>query len=827
MRKLSLLLLAAAVASTAVAESPQKVKSTAHARQATPSHALIQRSKAVEVLAKKEVAKGVISRVVRDDRGRIYRDLLRNGVATPPPQVRTPRRAAADSEYSLHEDFESFNGTDLDWLPEGWTEINTPENKPTQWMASKNINNTWYATYTGDGYWIPITSDGEKDCFIHFTYSGSYKNENGEEVEFTAAPQDEWLISPAFTLQANHKLFFDLMIDKGGIFSYDWNTSTYDRSVIDHDLEILVSENDGADWTSIWKASADLVADMTDREMYDHMADLEYYPMSLDISRFAGKQIKIAWRYTNAASNGAICGNSMAVDAITVGAPKAVAGYALPQSSLLGEFTRDLAVFNNSYVMLPPYRMMTWPNTSNSFAEAYEWKAYDPETEGFTTYDTKDLTIGYEYSEGNVYPFPTLTSSNAFSTSTYKFDEADESEGGFIVGGSMPSIGEEPVAVSNADYLHKGLINTYLDNSGGKKSWVYGTHQPDVWGDGVVQKAIGELFTEPASPFWVERMLVTCGTFDVDPDVEFTMTIYPLDKWGNMGDPIITGTAKASEAYSDAESGFTNLVFSFFKEDEQGNRTPSGFSYDQQIVAALTGYANNDKVRDFSVASQYFDNDATSNYAYMLFEMPYNGSTVTQWYAANDALQDYSNAVYFGMFGSYYFLEPNFDTISFGAQSLSSTIEVKALTSPDEWWVEDVFEDLPLTGPVQLSWLTITPSVENGVNKLTFSAGPTENGRSQSFIVRSKGCWMRLNVSQTKTGSGVDEIAATNVRISTSADAIVMTGLPTGSQATVCSVDGRVIARATADTLGNATVRSSERGVLLVNAAGKTFKVIK
>lgn len=96
-----------------------------------------------------------------------------------------------------------------------------PENKPTMEMCRHNINNTWNAQDTGDGYWTAITSDGVKECWIHFTYSWSYNNDAGEKVEGSKAPQDEWLITPEITVGEADDLFFLAEVDLGCVYDYN------------------------------------------------------------------------------------------------------------------------------------------------------------------------------------------------------------------------------------------------------------------------------------------------------------------------------------------------------------------------------------------------------------------------------------------------------------------------------------------------------------------------------------------------------------------------------------------------------------------------------
>ncbi|WP_290069586.1 hypothetical protein, partial [Muribaculum intestinale] len=120
------------------------------------------------VLSEKEMAPGIVQRVVRDREGHIYKDMVKHGkVSAGRQNIRKVFKAPANATF--YEGFEGHAG-ELDWLPEGWTEINTPENKPTLEMCSHNINNSWSGQDTGDGYWTAITTDGVKECWIHFTY---------------------------------------------------------------------------------------------------------------------------------------------------------------------------------------------------------------------------------------------------------------------------------------------------------------------------------------------------------------------------------------------------------------------------------------------------------------------------------------------------------------------------------------------------------------------------------------------------------------------------------------------------------------------------------
>lgn len=144
----------------------------------TVSHICGLKAKAIDcdkVLARKAVGKNMMLKVVQDGQGRIYKTMEKGDGTT---RLSRPFAKPHKTDATNAALFESFEGWQesygMDWIPEGWTEKNTDANKPTAEMLAHNINNTWYCYYTGDGNWTPKTTDGEKDCFIHFTYDGSY-----------------------------------------------------------------------------------------------------------------------------------------------------------------------------------------------------------------------------------------------------------------------------------------------------------------------------------------------------------------------------------------------------------------------------------------------------------------------------------------------------------------------------------------------------------------------------------------------------------------------------------------------------------------------------
>ena len=712
------------------------------------------RSEKSTILYEKAVANGVTVRAVRDADGRIYKQIVRDGKATAAPQLRTAHYAAP-SGAAFFEDFEGWDEVTLDWIPEGWSEINTPENTPNQNMLKRNINNTWYGTFTGDGYWTGKTPDGEKECFIHFTYTGSYTDDEGNKQEFSAAKQDEWLITPEITVGNQHKLFFEMQFDEGSVYDFDWDTSAYDRTKVVCDFEILMTEDDSANWESIWKVSTDLASAKSDSELYDLMAVLKYNSQSVDIpEKFYGKKVKIAFRYFNIGDG--YSGNSMGIDAVTVGATMPQARYYMPDGSLMAGLSRDLYAFSAPFGLFPAYADVTWQSSSNSYTESNEWQVYNPETGAMDTEAGETVVTNYPYSEGEAYPFPKLTARNSFGSDVYDFGviidgDGQQATGGAVYGGNFTNNGRE-YGVGVYDYARGSLYPAYFTQG----NYCFGTSEEGTWGNGIVQESSANMYDAPAAPFAIDEIHVLLGALDADPDAEFKLRILGYDSNGylNEDSPLIEATAKASDAVT--ESGLYSLPFKFYTEDEAGNNVQTYFVYDQPIVVDVYGYSNNPKVRSFGICTQYANNESGKNYTAMRLTLA-NGTT--SWYTGDNALQDFYNALYFTFFGSYNFLMPEEAEITLNSGSDNGNVNVTAANSPENWWIEYNGNKFPLVSGAELDgWLTVSGMSLNGEHSLRFNATPTESERSVNFTLCTKGASTQLTVKQ-HVSVGVDEIS--------------------------------------------------------------------
>ena len=266
------------------------------------------------VLSEKTLPMGNKMQVVKDAQGRIFRKLVKpegyKAAATAPV-----KEAASDDIVTFYEGFENYRTNfGMDWIPVDWSEINTPENVPTEDQLAHNINMTWLV-YESSNLYQDMTTDGTKEAFIHFGY-------NDDTHGLTSADQDEWLVSPEVTLASNETLHFLLQADYFDVYNindFDWNTATWPngRGEAVNTLKIMVTEDDGKNWTEVWDLAKNVTDKLTERECYD-ASDLKIRPQAVDLSAYAGKTVKVAFRYWRV---GVGTGNSMIVDGVTISHP--------------------------------------------------------------------------------------------------------------------------------------------------------------------------------------------------------------------------------------------------------------------------------------------------------------------------------------------------------------------------------------------------------------------------------------------------------------------------------------------------------------------------
>ena len=268
------------------------------------------------VLEKIDTPDGNSLQIVRDAKGRVYKQRVAKGESARPLPT-APRRENSNAERTFYEGFEGYVADfGLNWIPEGWTKINTEAHTPTEEQIAHNINNSWYVYYSSDLY-QEMTTDGQSEAFIHFGYEGNYGA--------NSKAQDEWLVSPAVTLGDNETLRFMQQAEPMSTYDFDWSTMKFDRSRAICNMQVMLTTDGGENWTCIWDYEKEYASKLNDSQCYDEPSS--YHDFAVSLAEYAGKSVKVAFRYLR--DEGNYIGNSMMVDAVVIDHPAGGDGWTL------------------------------------------------------------------------------------------------------------------------------------------------------------------------------------------------------------------------------------------------------------------------------------------------------------------------------------------------------------------------------------------------------------------------------------------------------------------------------------------------------------------
>lgn len=774
-----------------------------------------------KVLAHKAVGKNATLKVVQDAQGRIYKTIDKgDGTVRLSRPSAKPRKADA-TDAALSESFEGWQESyGMDWIPEGWTEINTEANKPTAEMVAHNINNTWYCYYTGDGYWTPKTTDGEKDCFIHFTYSSSYTDDSGNTIEVTAAPQDEWLITPTVSVKAGQNLYFSLAFDLGSAYNFDWNTMAYNRGTVENNLDVRVSTDDGATWTRVWDAVEDVASKLTDEELYNLMTVLEFNNYAVDLSAYAGKDIKIAFRYTNIGTG--YSGNSAVLDAVFVGAPQPEAKYDLPIGSLLGGLSESFYVTNESVTLMPAYTDVQWTDASNSYTDRVEWN-FGPGnmTEEIIIKDERNPLMSYRHTTEGM---PTLVAYNDNGSDRFTWGETDTYAPYIQYGGKITDSGID-FGVSNYDYQHKGVA-THQFSEG---HYCFGTGSDEDWGGALV--SVANVFEKPLAPLFVNKMYMSLQVLDADEDAEFDLYVHGIDDYGYMADTLARAKAKMSDVTK--RGSYINLPFKFYTIDANGQQKDTTFVLDSPVLVEVTGFAGNSKVRSFSAMSQNNNHDSGMNYAYAAFNLTdKNGNVKKYWYSASDILNDFNSSLLISFDAVYSFIHSDNDEITIPMDGGSVSDEVETYYGAADWTATIDGVQYSLATPLTVDWLTITPSYSTSdSDNTTFYAPATTAEREMDVTIECRGASQTFHVKQGNAAGISTTKVATKPLVSVKGGVVTISGTANqaGSAVMLYSANGTLAAKSALNANGTTTLNANAlpSGVYLIKVGKQAIKFVK
>ncbi|MDR1881949.1 MAG: choice-of-anchor J domain-containing protein [Prevotella sp.] len=167
------------------------------------------------------------------------------------------------------ESWELFDGT-ASWLSDtsGWSIVKNDVSSLT-WEIAEEIPGFWGGAYATNGDYLAL---------IGFDYDDGI------------LPQDQMLVSPAFTVEDNNVFSFDcgyapVWMYLGDYFYFDDPLFT---------LKVKISDNNGQTWTELFDAAENNEGKYNEDNIYDYL-DPMWEKVTVDLSAYAGKEVKVAF----------------------------------------------------------------------------------------------------------------------------------------------------------------------------------------------------------------------------------------------------------------------------------------------------------------------------------------------------------------------------------------------------------------------------------------------------------------------------------------------------------------------------------------------------
>lgn len=575
-----LLLLGALVASPMMAQQVELQAPTTAMQQTVTSiniaSAQLEQGKVVAEIASGKTGK--IELVMTED-GRLCKRLTRYDNTFSLNRHNAPAQLSAAA--SLYQDFSSWDGATLNWIPADWSEINSQDTI----VAAHASTYSWACDKNSTGF-LAKPVKGDWQCSIYF---GSSQTAEGVPVY---AEQDEWLISPAFTPAEGEKLRYALSFTPFWMLNsnyIDWDTFEFTQRERTASVQTYLKEGDG-EWTLIYDPYEDY-KDKTMDELMDDGLNNAWRTYTFDMTQYVGKSIQIAFRYVG--TNG----ENWSLDYASCAVPSPVASYVRPGGAYLFGFSDDysaLSVSGQSLLLVPGDTDITWTNTSNEDAETFLW-SYDYTDEEPATSTDVDLTVNYPTSpdkEYDWYALPSLEAKAAGAASnTYAAPFYCLQAGGYAHYTFSGNTEETLYGVGNYNIANKFSCLGY-----DAETPLYGisektdTAWTKIMGADVQLTAIGNYFEKPETEYLLHGINVLCGTSEeLAADAELTLVLRKVSNGrlstDTMAVSICTG-ADAKLAQSSSGTYYYSLPFTFTVSDN-GFDTETDLTISDAFIAFI------------------------------------------------------------------------------------------------------------------------------------------------------------------------------------------------------------------------------------------------
>lgn len=811
MRKMVLFSAAVLAAGVATAANPTKVTEARMSTEGLRAERMNQQvfSKTAvtlrmndksNVVASKQLKDGSSIDLVRGNDGHLYKVLNRSlrasdKIAQSKSRINAPAVMKADENATLFEGFESYEGQiSRGWVPEGWSQ-ESKTNPPHVAPEGKGTCLVWEAT-KGDGF----TS----------AYSGTYvERVQVSMADFTADPitfaeqQDEWLITKAITPKTGDYLTFQLCYSP---FFTLFNESAMDFSSVNNILEVLVTTDDGKTWEKVWDVLDDARSYTVD-ELWDDGSSFvrPYHPMLVNISKYVGKNIKIAFRYYG------INGESMMLDDIKVGEATPTAAATAPNAvfpiglSLDGYNLSD-GSGNVLNLALAPYKTsLEWTNVSPAF-ESCTW-TYPDEEGNETTSSSKNLEAP-EYGFAQ-YDAPSLVTKIGSKTS----DAAKLYDAVQYGGSVMIRNGDSYLSFDAAMYDLNRLVSKKAKFSLARDGvFGMGATSDATWNqllktEGMKVTGMGMFIPQPAAPYTLSsaNAVVYYTAGKLTDKSQLKATVYKVEDDGSFT-AMAEGYCSPSEIYKADDKSYPKAVF-YFEREIDGLPTQAELFVDYPIVIQFSANLAEGEEFDFVNAFDSAPKEVENN-VYVFF----NDASGTRKMINTTALSFEDGSAAAGLYASfdatYSWLRSDEDAFEAKPAGESKTFDLDSYYN----LVSSKGENLATaTGEGLGDWYTVSFANGSGTEpaKMTVTVNALPEGtdvRSSYFDVEVFGMKKRFYVAQ-HSEAGVSDLAVSATKAFVNGGNIVVSS-PKATRVAVYNVAGQKVAEQA--FAGKGTIKASD-----------------
>lgn len=628
-------------------------------------------------------------------------------------------------------------------------------------------------------------------------------------ADFTADPitfaeqQDEWLITKAITPKTGDYLTFQLCYSP---FFTLFNESTMDFSSVNNILEILVTTDDGKTWEKVWDVLDD-ARSYTEDELWDDGSSFvrPYHPMLVNISKYVGKNIKIAFRYYG------INGESMMLDDVKVGEATPTAAATAPNAvfpigfSLEGYNLSD-GSGNVLNLALAPYKTsLEWTNVSPAY-ESCTW-TYPDEEGNETTSSSKNLEAP-EYGFGQ-YGAPSLVTKIGSKTS----DAAKLYDAVQYGGSVMINHGDSYLSFDAAMYDLNRLVSKKAKFSlAGGGVFGMGATSDATWNqllktEGMKVTGMGMFIPQPAAPYTLSsaNAVVYYTAGKLTDKSQLKATVYKVEDDGSFT-AMAEGYCSPSEIYKADDKSYPKAVF-YFEREIDGLPTQAELFVDYPIVIQFSADLAEGEEFDFVNAFDSAPNEVENN-VYVFF----NDAEGTRKMINTTALSFEDGSAAAGLYASfdatYSWLRSDEDAFEAKPAGESKTFDLDSYYN----LVNSKGENLATaTGEGLGDWYTV--SFANGSDtepaKMTVTVNALPEGtdvRSSYFDVEVFGMMKRFYVAQ-HSEAGVSDLAVSATKAFVNGGNIVVSS-PKATRVAVYNVAGQKVAEQA--FAGKATIKASD-----------------